>query len=456
MTTNNPVLAFLDDVIKTSETNRAAKANTTQVNNVPTPTITLTPTPPVSDPAVIKHVSAPAPGAPVTPVEQPPADPATEPTDPNLNDFTPPIPEIEVNDPLPPDPEKEIDDLLDIDDTDEKVIAKKAVKENFNKIRNYAKTKKDLAKELETKLTETTGKLEAYEKGEILPEVFKSTQERISHLEKFEKIHDLKSSPEWIREVATPLDNLSDELTDLAEDYNVNTESITAALSIRNARERNEHFAKLFKKEDGTIDQLGVDDAKDILDRMDSLHKRARDLEQEPVAALDRLKVEHKTAIERERVRRNRAINEDSKAAWQESIVELREEGSAANMLIKNGDREYVEKNVKPMWGKAALEYGRLINELTSSGLTDLKPETAKGLAKLVIKAYNSALSDVLAGTALDELETTIKGAQRINNLIRPQTGASLPASMVVKQPEKPITAKDRGMDLITSVLPKR
>lgn len=414
--------------------------------------------PVVKEPAIIvKNVTVENPVVEPPKVVEPQAQPEDDSADAN---FTPDIPALEPTDkPVEQTPEDEIQALLDSED-DDKIVAKQAVRENFKKLKTLAKTKQEQAKQLEEQLTSTKTKLEAYEKGEVLPEVFKSKQERIQQLEVYEKIHNLKGSPEYQREIAEPLNQLADELTDLAEDYNISAAKLQEALAIDNIAERNEHIAKQFRNSRGELDHLGAEDAKKILERIDQVHRRADDLERDPATALERLQAESRAAMERQRLRETRLIASESRTAWSAAITDLQEEGLATSLISKNHSQEYIDKHVKPMWERATLEYGNIVKGLADSGLKELKPELAKAIARMVVKSHDQALSVVLAEAAVNELKTVTEAADRINPYLRPQIGARVsgpqasPSAPVVATVKNPLV--ETGMNLINSTLPSR
>lgn len=437
MTTPNPLLAILDQKVA----NHQAKITTP----IPDPVIPI-----VNSPVVVVKTVTPE----VTSVIETPIDNSSI----GLDDYIPDIPApnietpVEIVDEITPDPNKEINDLLQSDAEKTPSIASRT---NFNKLKTHAKTLDEQKKLIETELTTARAQVESYEKGEIVPEVLKNQHERIKELEKWEQIHNQKMSPIYKHAITDPLGQYSDELVDIAEDYNVPIAKVKSLLNIEDEVELNREISKQFKDSEGRVDLIAANDVKNILKNIREIHAVADELEQEPERVFNQLKTEHQQAIERETVIKRRNLANEGKKAWSESWNEIVAEGSASTLLSDKAPLEYVEKHVMPMRQKAAREFGLLMNELGETAL-DIKPNTIKAIAKMTLLAHEAALANALATSALDDLEETVNGAKRINPLLRPNTGNRSSGLPPAPEPSQPRTAREHGRELINSVLPKR
>lgn len=406
-----------------------------------------------------RHKPAPDPVQPLpeSVVVQPPPLPQPAPPAPEVNnqplevkqdDFVPEIPVIEVKKteaaPAPVvNNNAEIDRLLNSSDDDRTI----PVKENFKLLKDHLKTTKTQLQEKDTALAAAAKKVEAYEKGELVPEVYTKSQERIQHLERYEKIHALKTSPGYKKSFVEPIEEINDKLSELALSYEIEAEDIEKAFSIENPAELNRFLSSKFN------DNVGATEAKNLLLQARGLQERAQEAELEPSRALQELEDKHRLVLESEANQKRFAIAQKGKSAWVNTINKLREEGSAASLLIKNGDPEYVEKHVQPMFQKAAIEYGKVMKALAENGLHTLSDEVAEYLAKMTLLAHDSALSAQVSDAALRQLEQTAEASKRFNPILRPPIGQRIASTPVPVAEGAGKSLEEKAGDHIRSIV---
>jgi acyl carrier protein len=367
--------------------------------------------------------------------------PPTEP------DFVPELPEDLNKSAQPPD---EVDALLSLPD-DDKVVASAAVSKNFKTLKEALKTTKQQLVERDTEFKTTKEKLEAYEKGELIPEVFSAKEQRIKELEVFEQIHGLKSSPYYKEEITKPLDTLVDRLSEFAESYELSEDVINEALDIEDESDLNK-----FLTNKAGLDSVGAVELKNLITNVKEIQGKAKLAESKPLETLRALEEKHAAAVQNETLQTRAKIAERGKGMWTNVVQKMREEGTAASILVKQGDPAYIAEHVTPMLKKAATDYGRVLKMLAENGLREMPDELAEVLCRTIVLAHDSAIAKRIADASLQELENTAEARKRYNPLLRPPIGSrgnGMPPPPPA--PEKPKTAREIARELIESTLRK-
>lgn len=278
--------------------------------------------------------------------------------------------------------------------------------ENFKKLRKKYKYTKEEAKTAREELASTKAKLEEYESGLTVPEVTQQLNNRIAQLETYEKIFNLKTTPEYIEKVTTPLNDQFKALNEYVAEYKAEPEIIEAALGATTKAERNRLLAR------AGLDPVAALEVSNVIGKIKDLNNYAVELEKEPAKSLEKL-VEDNMRIKGEREKEQRAaIATTSKNMWIESVQDVRSQDKYPELTMIPGNTEHNEKFVKPVLQKAATEYGRLINGLVGAGLKELPAPIGKALARMtklaiggaVIREQNKILQERIA-----ELEGSIK-----------------------------------------------
>lgn len=359
------------------------------------------------------------------------------------DDFVPALPED-----LKAQPVDETDALLNLPD-DDKVIASAATSRNFKLLKDNLKSTKEQLATRETEYKTTKEKLEAYEKGELVPEVFSQKEARIQELEQYEQIHNLQNTPGYKKEISEPLDTLINKISTFAEEHDGCDDIINKALDIEEEADLNKYISSKF-------DNVSAIELKSLITGVHELQIKARLAEAQPAKTLEALNEKYAATVQQETAQRRSKIAQVAKAAWVPVIEKLRTEGSAMSLLIKQGNPKYIEEHVTPMLQKAAQDYGRIAKILAENGLQQMPAEVAETLVRVFVLAHDGALSKLVGDAALKELELSAEARQRYNPLLRPpigSRGSGMPAP--VAQPEKPKTAREVGRELIHSTLRK-
>lgn len=302
--------------------------------------------------------------------------------------------------------------------------------ENFKKLRGVVKQTRQEKRELEERLQELSGKLEKYEKGEVVPDVLAAKDKRIAELEPYEQIVNLKLSPHYQEEFVKPAIALREKLQKISQDYRIPFEHLEAAVQIENQRELNTYLAQRF-------DNVGAMEVKQIVDQLQDLGNKALQAEQEPVQALKNLQQEFAVKEAKEAEKRHNVFETVAKQAWNEALEKTKKEGAYKELIVHPTDTEFNKVVVEPLQTKAAQQYGALVKQLAANGLRELPPELAAGLARMVQLAVGGALTLEAKVRAEQTAKDIITNTSRINGMLRPSLGTQNGAGHAVKATPK-------------------
>ena len=278
--------------------------------------------------------------------------------------------------------------------------------ENFKRLRKKYKYTKEEARSAREEALAHKARLDEYESGLTVPEVTQKLNNRISQLETYEKIFNLKTTPEYIEKVTTPLNESFKTLNEYVAEYSADQGLVEAALSAETKAERNRLLAR------AGLDPVASLEISNTIGKIRELNVSALEMEKEPAKALDKL-VSDNMYIKGEREKAQRtAIAEISKSVWIESVQDIRSQGTYPELTMVAGNTEHNDNFVKPVLQKAATEYGRLVNGLVEAGLKELPAPIGKALARMtklaiggaVVREQNKALQ-----ARVEELEESIK-----------------------------------------------
>jgi len=194
--------------------------------------------------------------------------------------------------------------------------------DNFKRLRTKVKAQEDALKAKDTELQSVAEKLKKYETGEIVPDVLQELQNENAKLSRYEKLHNLKASPEYFNTYVKPLDELTGSLKTLAKEYDLPEEVLDAALNTTSKAELNRFLSDHF-------DTVGAIEAQGIVTKIKSLKESAVKAEQEPAKELARLQQEQQAIRQEQNARRRKSISEATRSAWSQSYDEICQEGIA-------------------------------------------------------------------------------------------------------------------------------
>ena len=324
------------------------------------------------------------------------------------------------------------------------------IAENFKKLRSKLKAERLAKQELESKYTETSEKLNDYETGKLIPEIVQGQESRIAQLEYYEKLHNLKMSPQYKDSFIKPLNEVGVKLQEIAKDYGVPDDVMKEALTLTNRAELNQFLSNHF-------DDIGGTEVKNLITKAQEIQTNAQSAEQKPLEALAKLQEEHREIETLQDSQRKEAIANTSKNSWGAALDEIKREGKARELIFNPNDSKYNDTFVIPVLRAASQEYGKLIRMLADSGLKVLDENVATMLSKTVLLAHASAVSINSREAAIRHAEELEINTKRQNGYNRPNVGGfgggnSSPA------PAAPLrtTPKEAASILVNSVLAKR
>ena len=138
---------------------------------------------------------------------------------------------------------------------------------------------------------------------------------------------------------------------------------------------------------------------------------------------------------------------------WVDSLVKIKEEGTALELIHKPGDSEYNSKYVDPIIKKAAVEYGKLVTLLSENGLERLPKDLAFAISRMCQLAHASAVAVHTRNDAVKHIEELEGNVQRTTNYIRPQLGATNGGGGKAEAPgSKPTTTEEASNALLKQV----
>jgi len=288
--------------------------------------------------------------------------------------------------------------------------------ENFKKVRTIVKETKKKAKELEAKNKELEDKLKTHVSMDVLVEKDREIQE----LSKYQKLHDLKGSTEYQEKYVAPISEKHQKLKEMFKDYGVPEEDIDEVVkrgtSLTNTAQLNHFLADHFG------DQLGANEAKALITGIRTLETEAREAEKAPESVLQSLR-EHNAQLNQQReVQRREEISTAARSAWEESVLEIRQEGQIKELIHRDDDPEFNENYPEKLLKQAATEYGKLITEMAKDGAKPSKA-VARALARMTLLSQTAGVAIVTRNRAMEEAETLTRNATRTNGLFRPTIG---------------------------------
>lgn len=317
--------------------------------------------------------------------------------------------------------------------------------ENFKKLRTkYKETAKTLATLQEEKRI-AEEKLLKYETGEIVPEILQEKENRIKELSHYEKLHNLKFSPEYQENFIEPIKETETKLLSIAEEYNIPPQAISDALSLSN-KDLNNFLSNHF-------DDVAAIETKQLINQLRDLKNSAAEAEKKPLEALEALQAEHTKVLQVKDIERKNKIADNSRNAWTKALLDIRGEGKAKELIMDSNNPEFNEKVVKPLVTAAAQEYGKLVTLLAESGLKNLNEEAAYALARMTQLAHASAVSIASREAALEHADELERNTAKIAGYTRPSIGGGGGGNGASSGPPTPRTPQEAGRQLAHSLL---
>lgn len=317
-----------------------------------------------------------------------------------------------------------------VEDEDDIDLPNTPAAENFKKLRGVVKAERLAKRELEAKLQETAQRLESFEKGEVVPEIIRAKDERIAELEPYEKMLNLRMSPEYQDTFVRPAITLRKELERLGGDYGLPPEIMHQAVGIENRKELNQFLSRHF-------DDIGGLEVKRVIQELQDLGEKAIEAEKQPETALQALKSQFIEHQEKEKADRARTFEAVAKSAWNDALEKTKEEGAYQELILHPTDKEYNKNVVEPIQYKASTQYAALVKKLSQNGLKTLPPDLATGLARMVLLSIGGALTIDAKSKAEATAQEVLQHTKRTNGYIRPSIGSSNGAGHNVKAPSQ-------------------
>lgn len=319
---------------------------------------------------------------------------------------------------------------------------------NFRALRKTVSEHKQQIAAKEKELEALKAEVEKYKTGEELPEPVKEKVSRIQELEYYEKLHALKKSPYYKEKFIKPLNDVRTALNEYAKDYEIPPEVLQQALNIRSKSQLNEFLSDHF-------DPVGAMEVKALIDKAHDISIGAEKAELEPLETMERLEQENKLIQEQEKQSQRVVISETSKQAWMESLLKIREEGKALELIPSETDPVRTKKYVEPILERAAKDYARTVKLLAENGLSKLPKELAFALARAHQLAVASAVSIERAAASTKHADEIEANTVRQTRYLRPAIGSTVGSGAEPSQP-KTVDQNTAADMLLQQVMPGR
>ena len=319
-------------------------------------------------------------------------------------------------------------------------VSLSAMRKQLNETKTVLKAKDD-------ELAAARARIHEFESGQALPKIVEDLEQQVQTLSRYEKLHNLKSSKEYQDTYVKPMDAMRGRLKEIGTSYQIPDDVLEEGMNIRNERELNEFLTEHF-------DQIAGAEVKSLITNLREVQKAASQAEKEPAAVLERLQAEGKRAREAETLVRRSKIAQTSKDAWADSLIEIRQQGKAQELIADPNNPERTRTVVTPIVQAAAKEYSSIMRALMDAGLSDIPKEVAFAMARMVQLAHASAISIDSRNAAIEHAERIEQNSRRTNPMVRPPMGATgapytPPAAPA---PTSPANAADQ---LLSSIMPR-
>lgn len=351
-----------------------------------------------------------------------------------VEDFSPVEPEAK-QEPLTPEeefPELAADTMPDAD-------------RNWGILKSALKEKKAALKEVSEQKAQLEAELQDYKVGKKMPDHLQAKEEEISQLRRYQKIVDLKASPEYqeahvkpLKEVRSKVDHL------LTTEYGFPKEEL-AELRSMDFKSQNAWLER-------ELDAVGALQIRDLLDKEKQIVGGMQQAEKEPEQEFERLMQEGARAREVRQAQQKSAIKETFRDGWARSLLKIRQEGKFPELTPKESDSQYNKNIVDPIVRNAATEGGKFVAMLVEDGLTKLRPEVAEFISNMCLHAHSSILNATTRERAMAYADELKKNTTRINNVIRPPIGGSTGASVGEPQAREAMTADKLGGAILDKI----
>lgn len=301
---------------------------------------------------------------------------------------------------------------------EEEEIPENPAEVNFKKLRATYKETKDNLKKLQGDLQAATEELEEFRTGKKLPPVLEDKEKEIASLRQYQKIVDLKTSPEYQEKYVAPLTTTSNKLEELFAEYNIPKQALDKVRTLKSVREQNEFLSDHF-------DQTGAIEVKGLLEKERGLVTAMKEADKEPVKVLEALIQEGENARLVKTRQQREAIQSTFRDSWAKALGGIKEEGVFKELIFRPDDTNFNKTIVEPLLKNASTEASKLMTMLVEDGLTKLRPEVAAFINRMSLLAHSSAVSAATREKALSYAKELEKNSTRQNLVARPNIGGS-------------------------------
>lgn len=338
------------------------------------------------------------------------------------------------------EPPAEVEEVEADDSTEEA----NPVKDKYKSLKKTYFDTKQQVKEKEARVKALELEVEEIKQGRVVPDSYKEILARNQELERYERLHALKTSKHYAETFVKPIEEVRSKITEIAAEYSVPEYVIDDMLNTESRRELSQMLSENFE-------QLDAVEVKGLIDKAKELTRNARDAEMEPAKVLREMEESNRITRQEEDIKRKQGIISKASSAWQRSLTDIRKEGVLLELIPNPSDSEFNKNFVEPITNAAAQEYSKAVNMLADAGLQELPDELAYYLSKLTATAHASAVAAETRNRAVNDVNKLLETTKRKNAYYRPTLGSS--AATTASTRPKVETTSDRADALIQAGL---
>lgn len=279
-------------------------------------------------------------------LEKPAVDKKEEPFEGDFPDFD----ASQFLDPSPsdePDPEPEPNEDPEPEPDADPDVSKETNLKNLRQIASRFKTEKST---LEAKVAELETQLQSRPDNKGLQDKITELSDRVKTLEPYELVFALHNNPAFKKKFVEGSQSLISEMTQIAEDYDVEKEAVNELLTATNRKQIDEILEELFSSSSAR------NDLKTLKQKYDGLQRERREWEKKPNEILTKVRSDEAQTEAEKNQRRDLHLNSVLEEGWERalsSLDKLPKEQKIYELVEIPGKKDHNEKVARPTLNQA-------------------------------------------------------------------------------------------------------
>lgn len=296
--------------------------------------------------------------------------------------------------------------------------AKKPTKEeSFAALRRKLTEEKESKQALESQVQELSQTLEAYKTGEALPDKIKELQDTITELREFQKLHDLKTTPEYREKYIEPIKQLKEQGAQLARDYKIPEEVFQQAMGYTNQRDLNVFLSEHF-------DPIGAGQARELIRGIQNLEGQRQQAESQPGEVYEQLLRESEQRQQQVRQEKYNKNKDQSLLSWKDAHTALMEAQQFPELTLTGHDHKH-DSYAKPIVDRAKTEFAKFVHYLSDKGV-ELDSQFLNIMAKRMLLSEATAVMAKSRAEMYKQSQEVIESTKKAARYDRPTVGTNV------------------------------